>query len=527
MPLAKAIQKIKSLFVTEPKQSGRSRRTNFLKGFGAQSGGFEGGRINRLTEEFNPGTIGPNRVFEQGGRRLRERARDLVLNNPLAASAVESIVSNVIECGFVPKPQFDDREQRKLWTRGWNRWGGLTPLATRECDVAGESTINELAALWLEEVVVGGGCLTHYIEAPRRGRSIPLALELIPEERFAEHVQYFGSNPKTRNRVINGMEVEESSGRTIAYHVTNHLPNDMHFDPERSIRLPADQCEYYFFKHRVGQKRGYTLMHAVIVWLWALGYYTDNELYASDIKSSWAYMILTDKDSFEGFDWADLMDSDPETGATDIYGNVIEKHEPGQIWRGVPGDKIEAVGPNVPTSECMPWIMMMQRLIAIGFSLSYEEVVRDYSKGSFSSVRAASNSDRKRFRRMQKCGAVPHFYNPTWGRFAQHGARAGLDGFPRSSEFTANIDEWVDVSWGLPGWVSVNPREDSNADDTKLKNRSTTLKAIVERDGGDIDEHFDQLDREKQMAEERGMTWPPGQTVASSEPEPEESSAKE
>lgn len=507
MSFASAVQRIGNRLFgrNAPARPKRTKLTNFFQRFGASAkpGGFDGGRLNRTNEEWNPGTIGPNRAFQMDGKILRERARDLVINNPLAKSAVESIVTNVIDSGFVPKPQFDDRDQRKLWTRAWNRWGGMSPLATREADITAEQTINELSALWMEEIIVGGGCLVHYVEMSRRGRSLPLSMELLPEERFADYLQYYGTNPKTRNKVINGMELDQSTGRTIAFHVTNTLPNDLYYDPQRTIRLPAEQCEYYFWKHRIGQKRGHTLMHAVIIWLWALGYYTDNELYASQVKSSWAYMIKTAAEA-EGYDWSTLFDADPDSGATDIYGNLIEKHEPGQVWRGAPGDEITGVGPNVPGSDSLPWLMMMQRLIAIGMDLSYEEAVRDYSQGNFSSTRASANSDRKKFRRLQrKC--ISHFWNPTWSRFAQHGARAGLDGFPRPSQFQADIDAWVDVTWGLPGWASVNPKEDAQADDVRLKNKTITRKQIIERDGGDIDEHFDELEREQQMAEERGL----------------------
>lgn len=514
MPLRNAIAKVKSLFSApergRPRPARRTKMTNFFDSFGESGphrGGFAGGRIDRTNEEWNPGTIGPNRIFQMSGQRLRERARDLALNNPLAKSAIGAIVDNILDCGFTPKPQFEDRDTRKLWMRAWNRWSGLSALATRECDITGDDTVSELAALWLEEIIVGGGCLTHYVELPRRGRSLPLAIELIPEERFAEHLEYYGKNPKTRNRIINGIEVDQATGRSVAFHIINSMPNDLDFDPEKTLRLPADQCEYYFWKHRVGQKRGHTLMHAVIVWLWALGYYADNELYASQVKSSWAYMIKTSPE-YTDFDWTTLLDSDPSTGATDIYGNTIEKHEPGQIWRGAPGDEITGVGPNVPGSDSLPWIMLMQRLIAVGMGLSYEEAVRDYSQGSFSSTRAAANSDRKKFRKLQKKCAW-HFYNPTWARFGSHGVRAGLDGFPRPSEFQSAIDEWLDVAWGMPGWQSVNPKEDAMADDIRLKNKTITRKQIVERDGGDIDEHFDDLAREEQMAEERGIVLEP------------------
>ena len=52
-----------------------------------------------------------------------------------------------------------------------------TAIGGKECDVAGDLTIYELQALWLTEIVIAGGCLMHFAEMPRRGRTLPLAVE--------------------------------------------------------------------------------------------------------------------------------------------------------------------------------------------------------------------------------------------------------------------------------------------------------------------------------------------------------------
>lgn len=494
---------------TAPAQRPRTRTAaeNFFQNWndgsgGMHRGGFAGGRLDRLTADWDPGTIGPNRMYQLGVKRMRERARDLVQNNPLAKSAVEAWVANVIDCGVLPKPLFPDSERRKLWVKAWNRWGGEAAYpAHSECDIAGEKTINELMEMWLTEVLVAGGCLIHYRELPRRGRMLPLAIQLISEERFADHVDV----AKNGNRVINGCEIDASTGRTVAYHVMATDPNDLTYSGDLVVRLPAEECEYSAFLKLPNQKRGYTGLHAVIVWLWALGYYCDNELHNSDIKSSWAYMITTDPEAYEGFQWQDLLGDAPTSGTTDIYGNPITRHESGMVFRGAPGDDIKSVGPNVPGSDSLPWLMLMQRLISVGMSLSYEEMLRDYSRGSFSSVRASAHADRKRFRRVQKF-AARRFCNQTWLRFGMHGVRAGLDGFPAPAEFQANIEEWLDVGWGFPGWESVNPREDAQADDIRLKNRTTTLQRVLERTGsGDVEEHYAQLARERELRAKYGI----------------------
>jgi lambda family phage portal protein len=253
----------------------------------------------------------------------------------------------------------------------------------------------------------------------------------------------------------------------------------------------------------VGEQRGYTLLAAAIIYLWKLGFFLDNEMSASQLKSMWAYMISTDPDNGD-FDWSTLDDSADGGGNTDIYGNPVEKLEPGLIWRGRKGDEIKAVGPNVPGADSLPWIQLIERSIAAGVSLSEPELTRDYSRSNFSNTRAAANADRKRFRRWQNF-TVQKFCNPTWNRFAQAAARIGIDGFPSQSDFFANMEDWLDVTWRRPGWATVNPKDDAAADELGLTNNTETLEEIVAERGGDWEDVLEQRAREKQKLEALGL----------------------
>lgn len=495
----------------------RSRLTNFFAGFqhdriagGAGQGGFAAGKIDRFTDEWNPGTIGPNRMFLVDGRLVRERAWDLVRNNPYAKSAVGAYLDNVIETGILPKPQYPDRGRRKMWQDAWEKWGGLSVHATNEADLSGVQTVNELQRLWLTECVVGGGCLLHFIETSRRFRSVPLAIEMIPEERFADDLLQSNRNSKTANPVVNGVEIDPRSGRHLAYWIRRTHPNDLSLDFEREPqRIGAENARYGFFRDRVGQHRGMTLLKTAVVWLWALGYYTDSELRASDMKSSWAFMVKTD--AAAGLDWPDLSDADPETGATDIFGNTIEKLEPGMVWRGAVGDEIEAVGPNVPGADSLPWITMIQASIAIGLGLSHQEMMRDYGRANFAAARMTRSRDKKTFRPLQTFTAQ-NFLNPIVRRFTAHAARAGLPGFPSPSEFLENEDEWLKIKPQAPGWESANPKEDATADDLSLANGSADLSQIAERKGDDWESMLERqaiIERRRQQLEaEHGVTLP-------------------
>jgi lambda family phage portal protein len=481
--------------VTGRPQRTVDRRVQFF----SANGGYDGARRDRTTHDWIPGNRSPYSLHMQDAAVLRERARDLVINNPHASSAVDAYIANVIECGITPKPRFDGKETRKQWSAAFDHW------AANEADVTETQHLYELQTLFLTEVIVGGGCLQHYrVLRKTQRRRIQAAIELIPEERFADDhdtMVMFQNRKKSGNPISRGIELEASTGRRVAYWIRQTDPNDAQVgNIGEIIRIPADRARYSFIKTRVGQVRGMTLLAPVIMWLWKLGYYTDNELLSSAIKSCWSAVITTDQPQ----DYPDLADGDPDGSSTDLYGNDLEKIQPGMIGRLRPGEGVTGVGPNVPGSDSIAWLTMIQRAIAIGLHLSYEEMARDYSKGSFSSVRAAMNSDRKRFYMFQQFMAHEHC-TPAYEFFARWAVLGGIQGFPTVEQFASNTDEWLSVRHQTPGWISVNPKEDAVAKDTSLANYSTTLEELGGADGEDWEDRLEQAARERERKIELGL----------------------
>ena len=471
------------------------RRMNFFQ----RREGFDAGTRDRLTEDWRGVESGPNSLNRTDGKLMRARARSLVMNNPLAKSGVDAYISNVLASGIMPKPQGDEG-QRNAWLDAWNNW------SLREADITGHQHLYELAALWLEEVIVGGGCLVHFRQRPPAlRRSVNLSIELIPEEQIADDNDMFvvtNNRKKGKNPIIGGCEIDPATGKPVAWYVRRTHPDDLLTHMEEPQRIPASQVHYGFFKKRIGQYRGYTLLHAVVQFLWKQGYYLDNELMNSAIRSCWSAMITTEAGDGE---WGDLSDGDPDGSAVDAFGNSLEKMQPGMIWRGLPGDDIKAVGPNTPSGDASPWLMMIQRSISAGMNQSYEEVMRDYSQGNFSSTRAASNADRRRYKSMQKF-CIYHFLQPVWERFAKNAARSGLPGLPSPAEFVSTADEHLNPKWRVPGWDSVNPWDDARAAALEIESGLNSEDNYMGERGRDLDEVYEELAEAKRRREELDIT---------------------
>jgi lambda family phage portal protein len=489
----------------------RGRTDGFMAGY---SDGLSAAKRDRLTEDWQPASLSPTSIHRVDSNLLLRRARDLVENNPYAKSAVEAYVANVVGCGITPKPLLADAGQRRQWVDAWNWWGGEHQ---NEADFTGQQHLYELMALWLTEVIVGGGCLVRYVALDPdqyRNQRVKLALELIPEERFADEKDdptgFFGSlnRKKSGNVIRRGVELDPATGRPLAYWIRPAHPSDagMAWEP---IRVSAEDCVYSFFRTRVGQSRGFTTLKAVIRWLWSLGYYFDNELMASAMKSCFGVGVTTDAEDgdFEG------LGGDDSSVVTDVNGDPLEKLEPGIFFRLKGKDsKITGVGPNTPGSDQEAWILLIERSIAVGAGLSYEAMTRDYSRGSFSSMRAGLNEDRKRYRPMQSF-VVNHFCRPTYVRFVEAATQAGIDGFPRPSALVANFDDWMRVKWRKPGWQSVNPYDDARAAVLEInEGLGTREDYIAETKGGDWEEVDEQNAREAQSERDHKLNYgPPAQ----------------
>lgn len=495
----------------------RTRTHGFMAGY---SDGLAAAGRDRLTDDWMPTSQSPTSIHRMSSDLLLRRARDLVENNPAAKSGVESYVANVIGCGITPKPTFPDQGRRQKWVDAWNWWTGEYE---NECDLTGQQHFYELQALWLTEIIVGGGCLVRYVTLDPdqyRHHRVKLALELIPEERFADEkddLVAWQNRRKAGNPIQRGVEFDQATGRTLAYWIRPAHPSDaaMAWEP---TRLDARDCRYSFFKTRSGQRRGLSMLKSVVMWLWKLGYYVDNELMASAIKSCFAAGVNTGDEDVDFRGLGDDSDGEGTPIVADMNGNPLEKLEPGIIFRMRGKDaKITGVGPNTPTSEQEAWILLIERTIAIGMGLSYEEMFRDYSRGTFSSLRAGANRDRKQFRPMQRF-SVTNLCRPTDLRFTKAASLAGIDGFPRPSQLQSDFDEWMKRNWRTEGWLSVNPWDDARAAVLEIDNGLGTRESYVSAKGGDWEENDQQQKRERESAEAHGLNFGQPDQVDTTQP---------
>lgn len=494
--MSKFSQFVGRMFAKRSPARETGRRSNFFARAPGM-GGFDAAKETRLTEQWRPGDQSPSLIHQMDAKKLRDRCRDLALNNPTARSAIKGYVANVIENGITPDPVLPEgagKKRKTLWLDAWNRW------AAEEADITGHEHLSELQATWLEEVLTAGGCLQNRVVLNRResrGRRLPLAIELLPEERIADDRDFLNPTQSFKgNKIFRGVEVNKF-GRAVAYWLRPTVPNELHVSFIEPTRRPAGPYSYGFIRDRVGQYRGWPVLAVSVALLWKLGYYTDNEMMASAIKSCFAVLITTEQD-------VDLP-RDADADSADDDGNTLDNIRPGMVSHLRPGEDVTGVAPNIPGGDSTPWLMMLIRTIAAGTGLSYEEVARDYSQTTFSSNRASANADKRRFRMKQRF-TIQQFLAPIYPEFVMWAVQAGLDGFPTPSEFMNRRDEWIKTAWRTPGWPSVNPLDDAQAAVLEIDHRLLSRANYLGERGRDVDGTFAELKEEQDKADELELT---------------------
>lgn len=463
---------------------------------------YEAARVDRTTSAWTTNSTSADRALYGEAERVRNRVRDLVRNDCYARGALDAIVHNVVGCGIVPKPALEDFDRSAQILDKWNVW-------CESADVTTRLHFYEMQALTLRECIETGETLLNKVLLPTGALGeVPLALELIESERIATETDvFYGRQDKaTGNQIRRGVEVD-SAGKPVAYWLYPVNPNDLGYGYGQAERIDADRVLHLYRQERIGQTRGVSWLAPLVLRCRDLGMYMENELQASAVAACFSVAIKT-VDS--GASWAGLNTPDGEE-STDGNSDRLERLQPGGVSHLFPNEDISVIDPSRPNSNADPWITLMLRSMAVGCGISYELISRDFSKTTYSSSRASSLEDQRRFQTLQKwliwklCQPVYRL----WFRqavLAKESGAPGFDMFPTLSEYIEAPEVWTKCNWRAPGWAWVDPLKEVQAAELEVKNGFRSRGDIIEAAGGDLRETFTELAEEQELADELGLT---------------------
>jgi len=490
----------------DPQQPVRRPRRSSRAGRAAAFAGYEGAKHKRPNLGWNPGFGSADEDLLNDLPALRERSRDLYRNNPLGASAIDTMVDNVVGSGFYPQSRVDGEllgwsEQRvEDWQRrtedGFRRW-------SRYADAGGRLAFEEMTRLICRQVLDNGEIFQQrrYLEEPRRPYG--LAWDCIEADRVDTP---YGR--KTEPAVRAGIVFDENGGPQ-AYYINKKHPGDMtvggYQRTSEWIKIPRADGDgrpnilHIYEMLRPGQSRGVPLLTPVITAIKQLCDYLEAEVVAAHVNACFAAAITMD--SPEEFA-ARRQDTDLNSGRSSAN-PPIESLEPGAVYYLNAGESVEAINATRPNSNSSGFVEMFCRLIGAAVGLPFELLLKNFSKTNYSSARAALLEARRKFKRMQ-LWLVRTWCQPVWELLVEEMVLRNELAIPLA-EFTARRELLCRAFWLTPRWGWVDPTNEVEAMLLAVQGDIDTLANVAGENGADWVEVLQQRAREKKMKQKLGL----------------------
>ena len=444
------------------------------------------------------------------------RARDLVRNDPVAASALSRRKNAAIGDGW------------RLSSKPLARALGITFTAARELG-------QQIEAEW-EQYANGHSFMA---DAERKltlaGLLRVAAAQLGQDGEYLGVVEYAEEEPtryRTRLRMVDTDRLSNPMGRIdsdflaggvefnaagvpIRYYIRERHPSDLGVSANSFIWTPYErfstplgrpQVLHGFDAERAGQTRGVSRFAASLKSFRALSRFTDATLQAATAN---ALMLGFIKSSAgveavgESFSAEDL--SKHEADREDFYRrNPVEVA--GVNMPVFPlGDEVHFATASKDVTSFDSFVRAILRLIAASLGLTYEELAMDFSQTNYSSARAAfliAWAETVAFMGVIRAQLVQPFYVAWLEEAFDSGFIVPPPGAP---DFYDAIEAYAKARWIGPGRGYVDPTKEILAAAARIEAGVSTLEDECADQGKDWEEVLEQAAFEKARKIELGL----------------------
>lgn len=432
----------------------------------AQARGFDGAKNSRRTSGWRATGGSANAESVSGLVNLRNRSRDLVMNNSYAASWIDKRVANAVGTGIVCKLA-EPAAQKE-----WQDWIKVSD-ADGQLDFYG---LQALAARCIEE---SGEVLVRLRQRkPEDGLAVPFQVQIL-EPDFIDHRKT--EDLSAGGYVIQGVEFN-AIGQVVAYWLYDRHPGEVGplFRSYESHRVPSDDVLLVFEKKRPGQVRGIPRLAPVLLRLRDLDDYEDAELMRKKIESCFAAFVTKDPDS--------TPEENPQTGQR------RQKLAPGQIEYLKHGESVEFGSPS-SSGGYSEYTRTQLRAIASAAGATYEMLTGDLSQVSYSSARIGLLEFRTGVEQFRWLTFIPQLLDPIVARWKLTAKLAGR---------IKRVD--IAHEWTCPKWNWVDPVKDVTGELLEIASGLKTWAEGVKQRGYDPDEQLQALKEEREKIKEADLS---------------------
>ena len=463
---------------------------NYLKRRGQRA--YQGAVINRLTADWRSSQLSPDAEIRNSLRKLRDRSRELVRNNPYAKQAKRTTQLNIVGTGMkfqsIVKQQRGGKRDEKindLIEEKWAEWS-----QAMNCDCAGRHSFHEFEWLISGALPESGEAIIRIVRQPFGESKVPIGLQIIESDLLDE--EYSGATLAKTNEWRNGVEVDQW-GKAVRYSIMSRHPGDAYYltnqgKQKENLLLPANDIIHLFLPERPGQNRGVPWFHAIMEDAHQLQGYEQAAIIRARLGASVAAYVTNNS--------GELIGDDIENGQR------VQDMEPGQFHYLAPGESIQVPDIDYPSQQYEMFVKNKVRRFASGFGCSYETISKDFSETNYSSSRLSLLEDRTHWEFCQKY-IIKNFHFRVFKEWLQLSVLSGDLNFP---EYTANPSRFCKPRWTPPVTHYIDPLKEVKAyREAEQAGYMTKSQVIAMSGGGDYDDIVRELSREQEVADNLGV----------------------
>jgi lambda family phage portal protein len=440
-------------------------------------GGYTGAKSDRAAlSRWNPSAGSPHTDIIRDLPMLRSRSRDQMRNAPVALGALNTMVSHVVGTGLTYTPSIDAKylglsdTAAEAWQddvkRRFNAWA-----SSLDCDLGRRMNFYGIQELAFRSMLESGDSFVLTPRITRAGGSAKLALQLIEADRVCNPNRGMDSA-----KLIDGIELADSTGETLAYHVARSHPADMQTKTvwdrvaARGSSTGRRNVLHLFKPLRPNQLRGVPVISPILEPLKQLQRYTDAELNAAVISGLFSVFVKMDPEAYDT-----LFDDDTKRSIVDKSSNWSGEMESGQAINLLPGESIESSNPGRPNAQFDPFWQAIVRQIGMALELPFE-VLTMHFQSSYSAARAALLMAWKMFRSRRDFLAT-YLCQPVFELWLEDEVAQGRVSCPGFFADPVVKAAWCAAIWTGDGPGSIDPAKEVEAAEKRVNLGISTKQA--------------------------------------------------
>ena len=448
--------------------------------------GFDGAKSSRLIDFFSS-TLSADDELRWDLRTLRSRCRDLARNNDYAKRFVQLMKTNVIgERGVILQSNAknpdgsDDRAANQFIEQEWEAWG-----RKGNCTVDGKLSLIDAQDLVMELLSIEGEVLIQFMRSNKNPWGF--ALKFLDNDLLDEDYNDTLSNG---HQIRMGVE-HDNDDKVVAYWLWDYSPHATIYSqrrPSKRKRVNAKEILHIYKMQRPGQSRGIPPMATALLDLKQLNGYMEAELVAARIASAKMGFFSSPRgDEYNGED------------VEDTY-NPVMSAEPGTFEQLPDGMNFMPFDPQHPTGQFAAFIKQILRSVASGLNISYANLANDLESVNYSSIRQGALEERHQFKKEQRF-IVEHFLQPIYEAWLEMAMLTGKVTLPFQK-----FNKFAYPKWLPRGFGYIDPLKETQSYIAGLNGGILTLSDVASIHGKDVKTLFEELKKEKELAEQMGIT---------------------